>query len=56
VLTVDLGSARLKAFEELVDAVAAMNRARLVVGHRACPDGLIPASCTPGASTNDDCR
>ena len=33
VVTVDLGSVRLRAFEELIDAVAAMNRARLVIGH-----------------------
>ena len=37
VLTVDLGSARLKAFEELIDALAAINRVRLVVGHPRLP-------------------
>jgi hypothetical protein len=31
-LVVDLGSARLKAFEELLDAVAAMGRTRVAVG------------------------
>jgi hypothetical protein len=31
-IVVDLGSARLKAFEELLDAVSAMGRPRLVVG------------------------
>ena len=32
-VVVDLGSARLKAFEELLDAVAAVGAARVVVGH-----------------------
>ena len=32
IIVVDLGSARLRAFEELLDAISAMGRPRLVVG------------------------